>query len=116
MREAAAEVAQVGAHLAAGEPLRQLRSPAGGQPKEGEPRVRPSPSAELTILDALGALGAANAIVTVISGKDPLQNFSDLVLGGLRIDPEARLRFRRRPPDNGRGSSCSRSAKHQATS
>ena len=38
-------------------------------------------------------MGAANAIVTVISGKDPLANFSDLVLGGLRIDPEARLRF-----------------------
>ena len=67
--------------------------PGGGATQGGEPRVRPSPSAELTILDALGALGAANAIVTVISGKDPLQNFSDLVLGGLRIDPEARLRF-----------------------
>jgi hypothetical protein len=44
-------------------------------------------------LDALGALGAANLIVTAITGKDPLGNFSDFVTGGLRIDPEARLRF-----------------------
>jgi hypothetical protein len=40
----------------------------------------------------LGALGAANAIVTIISGKDYLGYFSDFVMGGLRLDPEARLR------------------------
>jgi RHS repeat-associated protein len=63
------------------------KSPAGG---EGIPGT---PSASLTILDALGALGAANLIVTAITGKDPLGNFYDYVRGGLRIDPEARLQF-----------------------
>jgi hypothetical protein len=66
----------------------------GGEPRPGGTgQSSGTPSAGAGILDALGALGAANLVVTVISGKDPLGNFSDLVMGGLRLDPEARVRF-----------------------
>jgi hypothetical protein len=50
-----------------------------------------SPSGELT--GAFGALGMADTIVSTFTGKSIFGTLYDMVFGGLRIDPEARLRL-----------------------
>jgi len=76
-------------------PKPALPTPGPPQPDShfGAPAPSANPSKPEIAFGVAGALQGANAIIKLISGKDPLGNFGDLVLGGLRIDPEARLRF-----------------------
>jgi len=70
-----------------------VKTPAGQPPPDSHFGL-PAPLGKPGIVfGAVGALNGAGDLIGLITGKNPLAYFGDFVLGGLRIDPEARLRF-----------------------